>query len=184
MNEVFKTAKDKMKKTVESLRNEYVHIRTGRATPNMLDSIKIDYYGAPTPLNQAATITIPDARLIVVSPFEPKFLAEIEKAIQKSDLGITPLNDGRIIRLPIPEMTEDRRKNIVKSIKKMGEDAKVAIRNIRREANDQLKKLEKSSDITEDDLHKGMDDIQKDTDDFTEKIDELMKEKEKEIMEV
>lgn len=182
--EVKKKTEEKMKAAVEGLRHEFSTIRTGRASLSLLDDIRVDYYGTPSPLNQVATLALPDARTITISPWESKMLGAIEKAIQKSDLGINPVNDGKLIRLVIPQLTEDRRKELVKKAKKMAEDAKVTVRNIRRDSNEALKKAEKDKDITEDELLKGEQEIQKLTDDIIKRIDEAFHHKEKEIMEV
>jgi ribosome recycling factor len=182
--QVIANAKEKMTKAISAYSRELASIRAGRANASLLDRLSIDYYGAPTPVNQLAGISVPEARLLVIQPYDKSILGDIEKAIQKSDLGLTPSNDGNIIRLAIPQLTEERRKELVKVIKKESEEAKVAIRNIRRDANDDLKKLEKNSEITEDEHRGYSDDIQKLTDDFISKIDGLTKEKEKEVMEV
>jgi ribosome recycling factor len=159
-------------------------LRAGRANPQILDRIMVDYYGVPTPLNQLGNITVPEARLLVISPWDSKIIPAVEREIMKSDLGITPTNDGKVIRLVFPELTEERRKELVKTVKKMGEETKIAIRNIRREANDQLRKMQKNSEITEDDLRTEENNVQKLTDDFIKKVDEVIKDKENEIMEV
>ncbi|NGP44098.1 ribosome recycling factor [Bacillaceae bacterium SIJ1] len=177
-------AKNRMEKTEESLRKELATVRAGRATPSLLDKVTVDYYGAITPLNQLATISAPEARLLVIQPFDKSSISDMEKAIQKADLGLTPANDGQVIRINIPALTEERRKDLVKVVKKYGEDAKVSIRNIRRDANDALKKLEKNGDISEDDLRGYNDDIQELTDAATKNIDKAIDEKEKGILEV
>lgn len=177
-------AKDKMDKSISAYTRELASIRAGRANASLLDRISVDYYGAPTPINQLAGVSVPEARLLVVTPYDKTILGEIEKAILKSDLGITPTNDGNVIRLAIPALTEERRKELVKVVKKEAEEAKIAIRNVRRDANDDLKKLEKNGEITEDNLRGYNDDIQKLTDDFIAKIDDLAKEKETEILSV
>jgi len=159
-------------------------MRAGRANPQILDRITVEYYGVPTPLNQLANISVPEARLLVISPWDSSLIPAIEKEILKSDLGITPMNDGKVIRLVFPELTEERRKELVKTVKKMGEETKVAIRKVRREANDQLKKMQKNAEITEDDLRNEESNVQKITDEFIKKVDDLIKDKEKEIMEV
>ncbi len=171
-----------MEKRLASYEKELSRVRTGRASISLLDGVMAEYYGAPTPLNQVATLSTPDAKTIVVSPFEKNLIGEIEKAIMKADLGLQPTNDGVIIRLPIPALTEERRKDLVKSIKKMTEDAKVGVRHCRRDANDAIKKLEKSKEIAEDESKSQQQDIQKKTDDFIKKIDERMAAKEKEVM--
>ena len=175
---------ERMGKTVENLKKEFSRIRTGRATPSLLEGISVDYYGTPMPVNQVATITIPEARLILVQPWEKNMLGPIEKAIQASDLGLNPINDGNIIRLPIPALTEERRKELYKNCKKVSEDSKVAIRNIRRDSNEKLKKAEKDKEITQDEQKIGLDEIQDLTDRFTKAIDEQLTIKEKEIMEI
>jgi ribosome recycling factor len=182
--QIIANAKDKMTKAIQAYSRELAGIRAGRANASLLDRISVDYYGAPTPVNQVAGISVPEARLLVIQPYDKTILGDIEKAILKSDLGLNPTNDGNIIRIAIPALTEERRKELVKVIKKEAEEAKVTIRNIRRDGNDELKKLEKSGDITEDDQRGYSDDIQKVTDEFIIKIDALTKEKEKEILEV
>lgn len=175
---------EKMQKSVENLEAEYATIRAGRANPNILNKIKVEYYGVPTPMQQLANITVPEVRTLVIAPWEPSLVKEIEKAIMNSDLGITPNNDGRNIILNFPELTEDRRKELVKDIKKKGEGAKVAIRNIRRDANDAIKKMEKNGDISEDELKDNEDKIQKLTDKYVGQIDKAVESKSKEIMTV
>ncbi|WP_053366196.1 ribosome recycling factor [Bacillus sp. FJAT-27245] len=182
--QVINNAKEKMAKAIQAYTRELASIRAGRASASLLDRITVDYYGAPTPVNQLAGISTPEARLLVIQPYDKSILNDIEKAILKSDLGLNPSNDGSLIRIAIPQLTEERRKELVKVVKKESEDAKVAIRNIRRDANDDLKKLEKNGEITEDDLRGYSDDIQKMTDDHINKIDQITKDKEKEIMEV
>lgn len=182
--QVIATTKDRMTKAVQSYTRELATIRAGRASASLLDRITVDYYGAPTPVNQVAGISTPEARLLVIQPYDKSILGDIEKAILKSDLGLNPSNDGSIIRIAIPQLTEERRKELVKVVKKESEDAKVAIRNIRRDGNDDLKKLEKNGEITEDALRGYSDDIQKITDEYIQKIDQITKDKEKEILEV
>ncbi|HAQ06183.1 MAG TPA: ribosome recycling factor [Bacillus bacterium] len=177
-------AKERMTKAIQSYTRELASIRAGRASASLLDRITVDYYGAPTPINQLAGISVPEARLLVIQPYDKTILGEIEKAILKSDLGINPSNDGSIIRIAIPQLTEERRKELAKQVKKESEEAKVAIRNMRRDGNEDLKKLEKSGDITEDDLRGYSDDIQKLTDEHIAKIEQITKDKEKEILEV
>ena len=181
---VIKDAKTKMDNAIQAFSRELASIRAGRANPSILNKLTVDYYGAPTPINQVAGVAVPEARLIVIQPYDKTILGDIEKAIMKSDLGLSPSNDGIVIRLAIPALTEERRKDLVKQVKKESEEAKVGIRNIRRDANDDLKKLEKKSEITEDDLRSYSDEVQKLTDSFIVKIDEVAKDKEKEIMEV
>ena len=184
MKDKIKHYEDKMHKTIEVLKEEYATIRAGRANPHVLDKIKVNYYGVPTPIQQVGNISVPEARIKVIQPCENKLLKEIEKAINISELGIHPTNDGNTIRLIFPELTEDRRKELAKDIKKKGEAAKVAVRNIRRDAIDVIKKMEKSSEISEDDLKDGEEQIQKITDKSISKIDEVIENKSKEIMTV
>jgi len=183
IEEIYQKAEEKMRKSVESVRSELAKIRTGKATPSLLDGIKVNYYGSQVPLKQVANLSVPEVRLIVVQPWDKSLLSEIERAILKSDLGLTPLNDGNVIRVPVPELTEERRKDLMKLVRKLGEEGKIAIRNIRRDANEQIKKGEKSGDIPEDDARRSIDDIQKLTDKHVKLIDELLEKKEKEIME-
>ncbi|MEE1132500.1 MAG: ribosome recycling factor [Caryophanon sp.] len=182
--EILANAKDKMEKSVSALSRQLASIRAGRANASLLDRISVDYYGSPTPVNQIAGISVPEARLLVIQPYDKSALGDIEKAIMKSDLGITPTNDGNIIRLAIPALTEERRKDLAKQVKKEAEEAKVAVRNVRRDANDDLKKAEKAGEITEDDLRGYGEDIQKLTDDFITKVDAVAKDKEQELLEV
>lgn len=182
--QVLENTKDKMEKAVSSLSRELASVRAGRASANLLDKISVEYYGAPTPVNQLASISVPEARMLVIQPYDKSVLGDIEKAILKSDLGLTPSNDGSIIRLSIPALTEERRKELVKLVKKYAEEAKVAVRNIRRDGNDDLKKLEKNGEITEDELRNNTENVQKLTDEYIVKVDNVAKDKEKEIMEV
>ena len=182
--EIIKDARRRMDGAISAFHDELVKIRTGRATPTLLDGIRVDYYGQKVPLNQAATVTAPEPRILVVQPWEKKMLGEIEKEIQKADLGLNPSNDGTVIRIPIPQLSEERRKDLVKLIHKFAEDARVAVRNVRRDANDHLKKLEKNHEISEDQLKDYLDEIQKLTDDHIKEIDEIMKNKEEEILKV
>lgn len=182
--EVISNMKAHMDKTVDSLRREYQKVRTGRANLGLLDDIKIDYYGTPSPLSQVATLSVPEPRTITLQPWETKMISVIEKAIMNANLGLTPANDGKVIRLNLPALTEERRKDIVKQLKKMAEEAKVAARNIRREANDELKKLEKNKKISEDDLKRAEKEVQDVTNSYITKIDEVLAHKEKEVMEV
>ena len=184
MKEVIKKCEEKMTKTCENLDGEFSNIRAGRANPNLLNSIMVEYYGTPTPMQQVGNISVPQPRIIQINPWEKSLLKAIEKAILASDLGITPTNDGTSIRLVFPELTEERRKELVKDIKKKGEAAKVAVRNVRRDANDTLKKMEKSTDITEDERKEGEEKIQKMTDKYVAKIDKSVENKSKEIMTV
>ncbi len=174
----------RMQKVIESLKKDLSRIRTGRATPSLVDGISVDYYGSPMPINQIANISVPDARMIIIQPWEKSMLTVVEKAIQTSDLGLNPQNDGNLIRLPIPPLSEERRRDIFKNCKKTGEESKVAIRNVRRDANDKMKKEEKDKLITQDEEKKGIEEIQKITDRFIKMIDDLLVQKEKEVMEV
>ncbi len=176
-------AEERMDKAIQSLKKELTSLRAGRATPALLDRIQVDYYGTATPLNQVGSITTPDPRTLLIQPWDKSSLGDIEKAIMKSDLGLTPTSDGNVIRLSIPALTEERRTELVKLTRKYGEEAKVAIRNIRRDANDDIKKLEKS-EISEDESRRHQDDIQKLTDKFTAEVDKVLAAKEKEILEV
>ena len=184
MKEVIKKCEEKMTKTCENLDGEFSNIRAGRANPNLLNRIMVEYYGTPTPMQQVGNISVPEPRIIQINPWEKSLLKAIEKAILASDLGITPTNAGTSIRLVFPELTEERRKELVKDIKKKGEAAKVAVRNVRRDANDTLKKMEKSTDITEDERKEGEEKIQKMTDKYVAKIDKSVENKSKEIMTV
>ena len=184
MKEQLKLHEEKMEKTLNNLLEEYASIRAGRANPHVLDKIKVDYYGSPTPIHQVGNISVPEPRIILIQPWEKSLLKAIEKAIQTSDLGINPNNDGTCIRLVFPEMTEDRRKELSKDVKKKGENAKVAIRNIRRDANDIFKKMEKNDEITEDELKEATDKMQKITDKAIEKVDKAVENKTKEILTV
>jgi len=182
--DVINDMKDHMAKTIDSLRREYQKIRTGRASTSLLDDIKVDYYGNPSPLSAVATLAVPEARTITISPWEAKMIAPIEKAILNSNIGLTPSNDGRLIRLILPPLTEERRKEIVKDLRRKAEDDKVALRNIRRDAIDKLKKLEKDKKITEDELKRSEKEVQDLTDKHVAKVDEVLAHKEKEVMEV
>jgi ribosome recycling factor len=175
---------DKMSKSISVLKENLNTVRAGRANPALLDKIMVNYYGSPTPLKNIANISVPDPRTLMISPFDPKSIGDIEKAINMANIGINPVNDGKVIRLAIPQVTEERRKELTKLVKKMGEDSKVAVRNERREANEALKKMEKTSDITEDDLKKDLDEVQKKADKAIKDIDEIIAAKEKEILEV
>ncbi|MBO0474999.1 ribosome-recycling factor [Enterococcus sp. DIV0840] len=181
---VLATAKEKMSKAEQSLQRELGQIRAGRANASLLDRIQVDYYGALTPVNQLAGINIPEARVLMITPFDKNSLEDIEKAIQASDIGISPTNDGTVIRLVIPQLTEERRKELAKDVKKAAENAKIAVRNIRRDAIDELKKQQKSNDITEDELRSLEKEAQKLTDDSVKNIDTITSEKEKELLEV
>lgn len=175
---------EKMEGMLEHLKKELAGIRTARASMSLLDGIKADYYGTPTPIKQIASLSTPDARLITVQPWDPNMINEIEKAILKSDLGLNPSNDGKIIRIPIPQLTEERRKDLVKLIKKIGEDTKISLRNIRRDVIDKSKKDQKEGSISEDDMKKGHEEAQKLTDQYIHKVDEIVVKKEHEILEV
>jgi len=173
-----------MEGQLEHLRHEFTRLRTGRASVSLLDQIKVDYYGTPTPLKQVATLATPESRLITVQPFEPRLLKDIEKAIMASDLGLTPASDGKVIRLPLPPLTEERRKDLAKIAKRLAEEVRVHIRNIRRDVLDEVKKLQKDSKVTEDEAKKSHDEIQKLTDGYIQKVDDVLKKKEAEITEI
>lgn len=183
-SEIQKLSEEKMSKTVSLLKKELSSLKAGRANPSILDKIVIDYYGTPTPINQLANISAPEPRLLTIQPWDTKTLKDIEKEILKSDLGLNPTNDGKMIRLSIPELTEETRKNIVKVIKKQGEEAKIAVRAVRRESNDKIKALKKDGQIAEDQAKKDEEDMQKLTDKFIEEIDKTIASKEKEVMEI
>jgi ribosome recycling factor len=183
LDDIYQDARESMDKTITSLENELSRVRTGRANLSLLDGIRVDYYGTLTPLNQMASLSVPESRLITIQPWDASVIKDIEKAILKSDLGLTPSNDGKIIRIAIPPLTEERRKQLAKSVHKTCEEHKVAIRNLRRDANEMLKSLKKDGDISEDDAFKGQDQVQKITDDFIARIDTIYKDKEKEILE-
>ncbi|HBK86575.1 MAG TPA: ribosome recycling factor [Firmicutes bacterium] len=184
VDDLLKDASDKMEKSIVALQKDLATLRAGRATPALLDKIMVDYYGVPTPIVQMASVSVPEPRTLVIQPWDKGTVKDIEKAILKSDLGMTPISDGSVIRLPIPAMTEERRLELVKTVRKKGEDCKIAIRNIRREANDLLKDLEKASEISEDDLKRNQDDVQKMTDKQVKQIEEIIEAKEKEILAV
>ena len=184
MEALQKDAAGKMTRTIESFRKELGKVRTGRASFSLLDGIKVDYYGTPTPLQQVATLSAPESRLITVTPWDAKMIGPIEKAIQASGLGLNPSSDGKTVRIPIPPLTEERRKELVKLVKKMAEDSRVAVRNIRREAIERIKEKEKKKEISEDEMKRGQERIQKETDAFIKKIDDILKAKEQEILEV
>lgn len=181
---IIKQMQEKMEAAIQAFSRNLATVRAGRANPSILDAVFVDYYGASTPLNQLAQVSAPEARLIVVTPYDKTALGEIDKAIQKADLGLMPSNDGDVIRINIPALTEERRKELVKVVGKYTEESKVQVRNIRRDANDDLRKMEKDGDLTEDELRANQDTVQKETDDYINKIDQLAKEKEEEIMEV
>ncbi|MBW2580108.1 MAG: ribosome recycling factor [Deltaproteobacteria bacterium] len=184
VDEIFEDLKDRMGKSIESLKREYSRLRTGRASISLLDGIRVSYYDTPTPLNQMASLAVPEPRLIVIQPWDKTAIEDIEKAILKSELGLTPMNDGKVIRISIPPLTEERRKELVKVARKMSEENKVAIRNIRRDANEMLKDLKKEKEISEDDLFRSQEEVQKATDQFISQVDELCAVKEKEILEI
>jgi ribosome recycling factor len=183
LDSTYSETRERMGKSIDALENELKRVRTGRASLNILDGIRVDYYGTQTPLNQMASLSVPESRLIVIQPWDATVIKDIEKALLKSDLGLTPSSDGKLIRLAIPPLTEDRRKELVKVTSKMCEDYKVAVRNIRRDSNDFLKMAKKEGDISEDDQFKGQEKVQEITDEFIKRIDDIFKEKEKEILE-
>ncbi|MCD8917074.1 ribosome recycling factor [Staphylococcus gallinarum] len=184
MSDILQDTKSKMKKSIDNLSRELANISAGRANSNLLNGVTVDYYGAPTPVQQLASINVPEARLLVISPYDKSSVADIEKAINAANLGVNPSSDGEVIRISVPALTEERRKELVKDVKKIGENAKVAIRNVRRDSNDELKKQQKDGDITEDDLRSQTEDVQKLTDDSIKQVDALLDEKEKDIMSV
>ena len=184
IKDLLNDAQDRMEKVEKILISDFASLRAGRATPALLDRVLVDYYGTPTPVNQTANISCPEPRMILVQPWDKNLLPAIEKAILKSDLGITPSNDGTVIRLVVPQLTEERRKDIVKQCSKKAEESKVAVRNIRRDVNDSIKALEKTKEVSEDESKKGLDDAQKLTDKFIKRIDEVLAQKEKEVMKV
>ncbi len=183
VNDIISDLKTSMEGTIEALKRELAKRRTGRANVAILDGIKVDYYGSKSPLNQVASVQVPDPRLITIKPWEKNMLQVIEKAIQQSTIGLTPSSDGEIIRIPIPPLTEERRRELVKDVKRIGEEAKVGLRNQRRDANEMLKEVEKSKEISEDELHRGLTKVQEVTDEFVSKVDALVEAKEKEILE-
>ncbi|MDH3348428.1 MAG: ribosome recycling factor [Desulfobulbaceae bacterium] len=183
-SEIMGQMSGKMDSSVDAFRRELVKIRTGRASVSLLDGVKVDAYGSKMPLNQAATVTVPESRMIVIQPWDPQMIGPIEKAIQSSDLGLNPVNDGKVIRLSIPQLTEERRKELVRGLKKLAEEFRVAVRNVRRDTNDHFKKMKKDKEISEDDLFRLQEDAQKETDKFVKLIDEISAAKEKEVMEV
>ena len=184
MKEIKKDADHRMKKAVENIQQEFAKIRTGRASAALLDGVKVSYYGNMVPLSQASTVTIPEPRLIAIQPWDRSLISEIEKAILKSELGLTPSNDGSFIRVPIPQLNEERRKDLARLVKKFAEEGRIAIRNVRRDANDHLKKMQKNHDISEDELSVILDEIQEVTDKHIKEIDVILEHKENEIMEV
>ncbi len=183
LEKVYEDTERKMTSAIDHLAKELAGVRTGRASTALLEGIAVDYYGTPTPLNQMATLSVPEGSLITVQPWDRTMLAAMEKAIQASSLGLTPSNDGTVIRIPIPPLSGERRQELVKHVKKLAEDGKVAVRNVRRSANEELKKAQSKSEITEDDLHKAQDKVQNSTNGFVEKIDKILADKEKEILE-
>jgi ribosome recycling factor len=184
IEEIKSTLNEEMNKAVKNLQSQFTKVRTGRANPSILDGVSVDYYGSPTPLKQVGQISTPEARLLQIQPFDKSIIGDIEKAIINANLGLNPSNDGNFIRVQFPALTEETRKDLVKSVKKMGEDAKIAIRNSRRDQNDKVKKAEKDKEITEDDVKKFQDEIQKVTDKFTAEVDKLVETKEKELLTV
>jgi len=184
MREAIKDTEEKMTKALASLDKEFSRLRTGRASASLLDGVRVDYYGTPTPIDQIASVSTPDSRTITIQPWDRKAFSDVEKAIQKSGLGLTPVNDGKLIRIGIPPLTEERRKDLAKVAKKYAEEAKVAVRNVRRDANEALKKLKSDKKISEDEQHKGQDEVQKLTDAYVAKCDAALSKKEKEIMEI
>lgn len=184
IDEIFEDLKERMGKSIDTLKREYSRLRTGRASASLLDGIRVSYYDTPTPLNQMSSIAVPEPRLIVVQPWDKTALGDIEKAILKSELGLTPMNDGKVIRITIPPLTEERRKDLVKVARKMAEDNKIAIRNIRRDANDMLKDLKNEKDVSEDQLYRSQEEVQQITDEFISRVDEICAAKEKEILEI
>ena len=184
MKEQIKHCKEKMQKTLDSLDREFKTVKAGRANPNVLDRVTVDYYGTPTPINQMAAVSVAEARILVIQPWDISTLHSIEKAIQKSDIGINPTNDGKVLRLVFPQLTEEKRKELCKDIKKMGQEAKVAVRSARRDTMDKLKAMKKNSEITEDELKNAEKDVQKVTDNFCAEVDSMVSEKDKEIMSI
>ncbi|MBF7017277.1 ribosome recycling factor [Staphylococcus durrellii] len=184
MSDIINDTKSKMKKSIDNFSRELANISAGRANSNLLNGVTVDYYGAPTPVQQLASINVPEARLLVISPYDKSSVGNIEKAINAANLGVNPSSDGEVIRIAVPALTEERRKELVKEVKKISENAKVAVRNVRRDSNDALKKQEKDGNITEDDLRSQTDDIQKLTDDSIKEIDNLLEEKEQDILSV
>jgi ribosome recycling factor len=184
VKDTLQMARTAMDKAIDALKRDFSKVRTGRASISLLDDVRVDYYGTPTPLNQVGTMTVPEPRMITIQPWEKNLIPEIEKAIHKADLGLNPSSDGSLVRIIIPPLTEERRKEMVKVIKRMGEESKVAIRNARREANDTLKKLEKEKEISEDELKRAEKEVQEFTDQYVKKVDDLVANKEEEVMEV
>jgi len=183
LDEIYEDLKDRMQKTLTALDRDLKRVRTGRASASLLDGIRVDYYGTPTPLNQVASVSVPEARLLLIQPWDPQVVGPIEKAILKSELGLNPMSDGKVIRIAIPPLSQERRRELVKVVKKMAEENKVALRNIRRDANELLKDFKKDKEISEDDFFRAQEEVQKITDDFIKNIDETVGVKEKEILE-
>lgn len=184
MDAMVKDTAARMERSIDAFRKELGKVRTGRASFSLLDGVKVDYYGTPTPLQQVGTLSVPESRLITITPWDSKMIGPIEKAIQGSGLGLNPASDGKVVRIPIPPLTEERRRELAKMVRKMAEDARVAVRNVRREAIERLKEREKKKEISEDDVKRGQDRIQKETDAHVKKVDDILKAKEQEIMEV
>lgn len=184
IKEIISSAEDRMKKTLEALRKDYSSLRAGRATPALLDKVQVEYYGTMSPINQMANVSVPEPRMLVIQPWDKSVISDIEKAILKSDLGLTPNNDGTVIRINIPQLTQERRTELVKVVKKKAEDARVSIRNLRRDANDELKLFEKEGEISEDDNRRGQEEVQKLTDKYVKEVDQVLDNKEQEILEV
>jgi len=184
ISDVVTDAERRMTKAVEAAQHDYQSIRTGRANPALLDRINVDYYGTPTPVNQVATISVPEPRLLLIAPWDKSAVQQIERAILKSDLGLTPISDGNVVRLSIPTLTEERRRDLIKLLHKKAEEHRVAVRNVRRDANEELKRLEKAGDVSEDDIHRAQEEMQKKTEKHIEQIDGITKAKEEELLEV
>jgi ribosome recycling factor len=184
LNDVYADSRERMKKILENLEREYQRVRTGRASVALLDGIRVEYYGTSTPLTQIATLTVPEPRTIVIQPWDVSIIGEVEKAILKSELGLTPMNDGKLIRIGIPPLTEERRRDLVKVVRKMAEECKVSMRNVRRDANEMLKDLKKEKEISEDEQFRGQEEVQKITDDLIKQVEAVFGAKEKEILEV
>ncbi len=184
VDKIIKSADEKMRKAIESARHDFGTMRAGRATPAILERVMVDYYGTPTPVSQVGSVSVPDASMLIIQPWDKSILGDIEKAIFKSDLGLTPSNDGEVVRLPIPQLTEERRFELLKVVKGMAEEGRVSIRNIRRDANDHLKKEEKNHEMSEDDLRRGQDRVQKMTDKYVAELDHMLEVKEQDLLEV
>jgi len=184
VEEILDELRERMDKSIEALRRDFNRVRTGRAVPSLLDGVKVSCYGTSMPINQVATVTAPESRLLLIQPWDLSIMGDIERAILKSELGLTPMNDGKVIRISIPMLTEERRKELVKLVRKMSEEAKISVRNARRDANDMLKELKKESEISEDEFYRRQDEVQKITDERVEKIDEVTAAKERDVMEV